>query len=50
MEKKGAETFILGQPYHMNLSFVSGPNNLEDVLASINCPKLTVIEVTTRQL
>ena len=32
-KRKDEDTFIPGQAYHMDLSFVSGPSNLEDVSA-----------------
>ena len=39
---KDEDVFIPGQAYHMDLAFVSGPSNLEEVSTSTDKPKLTV--------
>ena len=61
--KAKKELFIPGQAYHMDLSFVSGPSNLQDVLTKNEKAKatlkksrngyigfLTIIDATTRAL
>ena len=68
MLKKGGkrtnkDSFIPAQAYHMDLSFVSGPSNLDDVSKCQTTPKitikqsrdgyigfLTIIDVATRSL
>ena len=60
---KDEDTFIPGQVYHIDLSFVGGPSNLEDVSAGVDRPNLTmkqgcdwyigfltIINVATQQL
>ena len=62
-KSKDKDVFIPGQAYHMDLAFVSGPSNLEEVSTSTDKPKLTVkqsrdgyigfltiIDVASRQL
>ena len=62
-KSKDEDVFIPGQAYHMDLAFVSGPSNLEDIRTSSDKPNLTVkqsrdgyigfltiIDVASRQL
>ena len=61
--QKSQNTFIPGQVFHMDLSFVSGLSNLEDMITSNTPPKetvqrscngyicfLTIVDVATRNL
>ena len=41
-KSKDKDVFIPGQAYHMDLAFVSGPSNLEEVSTSTDKPRLTV--------
>ena len=41
-KSKDKDVFILGQAYHMDIAFVSGLSNLEEVSTSTNKPKLTM--------
>ena len=62
-KRKSEDAFILGQVYHIDLSFVSGLSNLEDMVTCNALPKetvkrscegyigfLTIIDVATRNL
>ena len=62
-KQKDEDTFIPEKVYHMDIQFINGPVNLEDVYASIDKPKLMVkqsrdgyigflniINVATRQI
>ena len=62
-QRKQQDTCIPGQVFHMDLSYVSGPSNLDDILSHNTPPAptikrsregyigfLTIIDVATRKL